>query len=386
MRILHLCLASFYIDNYNYQENVLPRVNREDGHEVRILASTETYIDNAHVGYLEPSEYVTEYGVPIKRLPYVKTGPHFVAVKFRKYPHVYEEIAAFAPDVILCHGLSFWSVLDVIRYKKDHPAVRLYADTHTAAYNSGTNWLSIYVLHRIFYRHLIQKTLPYLERYFYIGEGERLFSIQNYGIPESMMEFYPLGGTLLSEEEYRAVRARRRAELGLAENAPLLVHSGKLDALKRTDELLRAFAAVPELNARLAVIGSIPEDRKDLLTSLMEADKRVIYLGWKSGEELEEYLCACDLYCQPGSVSATMQNAVCRGCPILSYPHEDYTKDLDYENFIWAETEEDMVAAFRRIQEDPALLESLREGSRRCARELLDYRKLAARLYEEQAR
>ena len=69
MKILHLCLACFYIDNYTYQENILPRINHEDGHDVRILASTETYVDNAHLGYVEPAEYVTEYGVPIKRLP-----------------------------------------------------------------------------------------------------------------------------------------------------------------------------------------------------------------------------------------------------------------------------------------------------------------------------
>lgn len=381
MKILHLCLANFYIDGYTYQENILPRINREDEHDVRILASTETYVDNTHLGYVEPGEYVTEYGVPIKRLPYVKMGSRFTTAKFRKYPGVYEEISAFAPDVILAHDICFWSVLDVIHYKKNHPEVRLYADTHTAAYNSGTNWLSLHVLHRGLYRYLTQRTLPYLERYFYITEASRLFSIQNYSVPESLMEFYPLGGTLLPEEEYRAAWAKRRAELGLGENTPLLVHSGKLDAPKRTEVLLRAFAAVPELDARLAVIGSIPEDRKSLLLPLMEADKRVVYLGWKSGEELQEYLCACDLYCQPGSVSATMQNAVCRGCGILSYPHEDYTKDLDYGNILWAETEEDMAAAFRRLQENPALLESLREGSRRCARELLDYRKLAARLY-----
>ena len=42
MRILHLCLSCFYIDGYNYQENILPRINHEDGHDVRILASTET--------------------------------------------------------------------------------------------------------------------------------------------------------------------------------------------------------------------------------------------------------------------------------------------------------------------------------------------------------
>ena len=112
----------------------------------------------------------------------------------------------------------------------------------------------------------------------------------------------------------------------------------------------------------------------------MEADKRVMYLGWKSGEELQEYLCACDLYCQPGSVSATLQNAVCRSCPVLSYPHEAYTKDLDYGNFLWIRTEADMEEAFRRLAEDPAMLTPLEESSRRCARELLDYRKLAARL------
>ena len=66
MRILHLCLACFYIDGYNYQENILPRINHEDGHDVRILASTETYVDNLHLGYVEPREYVTEYGVPIQ--------------------------------------------------------------------------------------------------------------------------------------------------------------------------------------------------------------------------------------------------------------------------------------------------------------------------------
>ena len=382
MRILHICLANFYIDGYNYQENTLPRINKEDGHEVRILASTETFVDNIHLGYVEPSEYVTEYGVPIKRLPYVNMGTRFTTIKFRRYSHVYEEIAAFAPDVILCHGLQFWSFLDVIRYKKKHPEVKLYADNHAAAYNSGMGWLSLHALHRGYYRFLVRKALPYLEKYFYISEASRRFSAENYGVPETLMEFYPLGGTILPEEAYREARARRRAELGLVEDTPLLVHTGKLITLRRTDELLRAFAAVPELKAKLAMIGSIPEDRKALLTSLMESDKRVVYLGWKSGEELQEYLCACDLYCQPGGPSVTMQNAVCRNCAILAYPYEDYTKDLDYNNFLWVKTEEDMKAAFRALAEDPSLLAPLQENSRCCARELLDYRKLAARLYQ----
>ncbi len=382
MKILHLCLSCFYIDNYTYQENILPRINHEDGHDVRILASTETYVDNAHLGYVEPAEYVTEYGVPIKRLPYVKAGNGFVTHKFRAYPHLYEEIAAFAPDVILSHDLSYWSVLDVIRYKKAHPAVKLYADTHTAYNNSGTNWLSLHILHRGLYRYLTKKAFPYLEKYFYISDECREFSHEVYDIPNEKMEFYPLGGTLLSDEEYAAVRAKRRTELGLVENDRLYIHSGKLDALKRSDELFRAFSAVDDPHAVLAVIGSIPEDRNSILLPLMEADKRIRYLGWRTGEELQEYLCAADLYCQPGSQSATMQNAVCRYCPVMLYPHPAHTADYDRGEVIWIKTQADMEMVFRSLAADPAQLKPLRENAEKLARELLDYRRLAARLYQ----
>lgn len=382
MNIAHIGLSgAYYTENMTYQDNQLAEQNARDGHKVLYVSNAAKYENGAVVetGY---EDIILPGGVRLVRMPYVHVLSRFVSSKFRKARGLYPLLEDFAPDVILSHDLGYWSVLDVIRYKKDHPEVKLYADTHAAAYNSGMNWLSLHVLHRIFYKYLVRKALPYLEKYFYIGDAERQFSIQNYGVPEALMEFYPLGGTPPEEEEYQAARARRRAELGLAEDELLLVHSGKLDPLKRTDVLLRAFAAVPELKARLIVLGSIPEDRKPLLLPLMEADRRVSYLGWKSGDELQEYLCACDLYCQPGGASATMQNAVCRGCPILSYPHEVYTKDFDYGNFLWVKTEADIAEAFRRIERDPALLAPLGENSRRCARELLDYRKLAARLYE----
>ena len=381
MRILHLCLANYYIDGYNYQENVLTRINKEDGHEVRIIASTETFKDNLTMTYVEPSEYVTEFGVPIQRIPYVKIGTHFSTVKIRKYVGLYDEIVKFAPDVILSHDIVFLSIFDVIRYKKEHPEVKLYADTHTGIYNSGTNWLSLHVLHRCFYRYLIHRTLPYLEKYFYISSGERDFAKEHYVIPDEMLEFYPLGGDLPTEEEYRQRRTARRAELGLAPDELLLVHSGKITSLKRADELLKALAAVPELKAKLAIMGSISDDMKPVLEPLMKADDRVVYLGWKSASDLLEYLCACDLYCQPGSLSATLQNAVCCGSPIMSYPHPAYTEALDYGNILWVDTQEDMERTFRALAAGKVDLDELRRNSGRCAREVLDYRVLAARIY-----
>lgn len=384
MKILHLCLACFYIDEYAYQENILPRINKEDGHDVRIIASTETYMDNTRYGYLEPSEYLTEYGVPIKRLPYKRVVNRFITHKIRAYSHLYGEIDAFSPDVIMMHDLAFWSVLDVIRYKKAHPEVKLYADTHTAAYNSGTNWLSLYVLHRIYYRFLIQKALPYLEKYFYTGDGERDFSIKNYGVPELLMEFYPLGGVLYPKVEYDAIRAKRREELGIKEDQRLYIHSGKLAKSKRTVELLKAFSSVEDASSRLVIIGSIPDELCDEIMHLIKSDERITFLGWKSGDELREYLCACDLYCQPGSVSATMQNSICCDCAVMAYPHPSYVNHLGiWENILWVKTQEDMATVFQSIAEHPEQLVNLKKNSHRCAEELLDYRKLAARLYEQ---
>jgi len=381
VKILHLCLACFYIDGYNYQENVLPRINKEDGHDVRIIASTETFVDNQRLGYIDAAEYVTEYGVPIKRLPYVRIGTQFSTVKFRKYVGLYDEIVKYAPDVIMSHDIAFWSVLDVIQYKKEHPEVKFYADSHSDSNNSGTNWLSKNVLHRLFYKWLVQQALPYLDKYFYLWEEGKQFSLENYGVPEKIMEFYPLGGLAFSEEEYKQKRDCRRKELGIGADEWLFCHSGKMDALKQTDELIKAFSAVPELKAKLVIIGSIPEDRKNVLLPLIELDKRIIYLGWKKAPELLEYLCACDLYCQPGTMSATMQNSVCCECAVMSYPHESYVKGFDYGNILWIRTQEDMATTFARIAQGGVDLNVLKNNSRRCAQELLDYRTLAARLY-----
>lgn len=380
MKIVHLDLAGFYTENMLYQTNLLAKYNRLDGHETTVI-STNYRWEGAEIVQVPVCDKIVEDGIRLIRLAYVNPDPNFTHQKIRKVKRLYETLEMLKPDVILCHCTQFWSILDVIRYKKAHPMVKFYADTHTGSYNSGSNWVSLHILHRGYYRFLAQKALPHLEKYFYIGDEVRSFALENYAVPESIMEFYPLGGVMLSGEEYAEKRARRRQELGLAEDELLFVHSGKLDALKRTDNLLRAFAAVPNLKAKLAVLGSIPEDRKDILLALMGQDSRVTYLGWKSGDDLQEYLCACDLYCQPGGMSATMQNAICCNCAIMSYPHEGYVRDLDYSNFLWVSDEEDMTKAFRQIAAGEIDVKQLCENSARCARELLDYRKLAARLY-----
>ena len=55
-------LSQYYVDNYNYQENILPRIHKDDGNDVMILASTATYINNLRLGYLKSGRYINEDG------------------------------------------------------------------------------------------------------------------------------------------------------------------------------------------------------------------------------------------------------------------------------------------------------------------------------------
>lgn len=381
MKIVHLELAAFFTENTGYHTNMLVERNLWDGHETTVISTNYQWKESVIVQVSAAEQRITN-GLLLIRLPYANPNPIFERQKFRRVIGLYRTLERLAPDVILCHGTQFWSILDVIRYKQAHPQVKFYADTHTAAYNSGTNWLSLHILHRLYYRWLVQKALPHLEKYFYVGEGEREFAVENYGVPEEMMEFYPLGGTIFSDREYAEKRQLRRAELGLEPGDLLFIHSGKMDALKRTQQLLRAFSAVPNPRFHMAVIGAIAKEQKEGIETLLAADSRIVWLGWKSGSELQEYLCACDVYCQPGSVSATMQNAVCCNCAIMAYPHAPYTKNLDFGNILWVKTQEDIEKVFCALADGKIDLETLKSNSARCAKELLDYRNLAARLYQ----
>ncbi len=381
MKILHMMLSNFYIDNYSYQENLLPKQNAADGHDVKIIASTETYINNQQLGYLTPSKYLNQDGIEVQRVPYATWLPHFAMRKIRSYSGVYALMEEFGPDVILFHGAAAMELLTVARYKREHPGVRFFVDSHSHWNNSGTNFVSKWLLHRMLYRGILQRVIPYVDRVFYISLEAKDFLVENYGIPESDMEFFPLGGIVLDTEERKQRRDSRRLDLGLKDDNILFIHTGKMDGLKRTEDILTAFSRIQDDKFRLVLIGSMPDEIKVRIDPLIQADKRISFLGWKNAEELLGYLCACDMYVQPGGQSATMQNAICAYCPVMLYPHRSHIPYLDGNGY-FAESIEDMAQYFLKISRNPDVLKIMSWNSERLAKGILDYRKLAARLYQ----
>ena len=380
MKIVHLCLSCFYIDNYGYQENFLPRQNKLDGHDVVIIASTETISGNRQLRYVEPQEYTNEDGIRVQRIPYRNIPGQFLRSKVRSYLRVYEMLQQEKPDVILFHGAAAWELLTVVKYKKDFPNVKLFVDSHEDANNSGRSFFSKHLLHGIFYRWIISQSLANIEKILYYSLESRDFLQSIYNVPVEKLEFYPLGGIVFDDQEYLDKRSRTRTLLRLSDDDVLLLHTGKLDCNKRTIELLQAYSTVFSKKSNLIILGSVDQNYKEILNELIQTDQRVRFLGWKSTNELQEYLCAADVYVQPGSQSATMQNAMCCRCAVMLFPHKSHQPFLDGNGF-YVNTVQDMHLAMQTMIDDPELLKKMSQRSYEIAQELLDYKKLASRLY-----
>lgn len=380
MKIIHLCLSSFYIDGYNYQENALPRQNKADGHDVRIVASTFTFMSNIKCGFVQPSSYINDDGIPVTRLPYKKCISRTIESKIRSYSGVYSILESFSPDVIFFHGASAYELLTVAKYKKKNMHVKLYVDNHADMNNSATGLISRIFLHKIFYKAIIHKALPYIDKIFNLSIECGDFLKEVYGIEEKKLEFYPLGGNIIEGYQYSQIRNRKRSELSLSDDNILLVHSGKMDGQKKTVDILLALKQIKSKRLRLVLLGSISADLENDILKLINEDDRVQFLGWKNTDQLIEYLCAADIYVQPGSQSATMQNAICCGCPLILYPHKSHKPYLR-DNGFFVESRQDLIDCFQLIESNPMILNEMSISSYSIAHELLDYKQLAKRVY-----
>ena len=378
MRIAHLCLSNFYIDGRSYQENELVRQHHDAGHEVLVLASTETHSSEGKLAYVRPGDY-DDNGVTIRRLPYRGWLPKKVMIKLRMHPGVYGELTRFAPDSILFHGTCGYELLAAARYAREHKHVRFYIDSHEDWNNSARTFVSREVLHRRFYGPILRKAAPCAGKILCVSSESIDFVHDLYEIPRDQLEWYPLGGSPVAPSEYEHRRVATRARLGLTDENKLFVQSGKQTRRKRLLEALSAFASVDDPDLRLVLVGVLGDDIRADAEPLIAADDRVDFVGWKNPAELTDLLCAADVYLQPGTQSATMQHSLCCHCAVIldNVPaHELYKNDNGW--FIDA-THELAKAVEAAAGSDQ--LQAMGERSFQFASERLDYRRLADRVF-----
>jgi len=379
VRIAHLCLSCFFVDGRSYQENELVKQHVRDGHDVIVIASTETHSSEGKLTYTEAQEYLGEEGARVVRLRYHPGIPHTLSRKLRVHSGVRQLLEDFRPDVILFHGACGWELLTAARYAREHPSTRLYVDSHEDWNNSARTFISRVILHRLYYRAILRRALPKVRRILCVSTESVEFVRDLYGVPPSMLEFYPLGGHPIADDEYWRRRRGVRRSYDISDDAILFVQSGKQTRRKKLIEGLQAFSRTQDARFRLLIVGSIYEEIREEAERLIEADCRVRYVGWKTADELTDLLCAADVYLQPGTQSVTMQHSLCARCAIIL---DDVPAHAVYhKNNGWlVKDNQSLVAAMHEA--GSADLRSMQERSYQIACELLDYSLLAERVLE----
>jgi 1,2-diacylglycerol 3-alpha-glucosyltransferase len=318
MKILHCCLSCFYIDNYGYQENILPKQHKADGHEVEILASTQTYVDHKSIGYVESGSYISESGIPVTRVPYSRVLPHFIMKRLRIYKGVAEALDRFRPDIIFVHDCQFLDIRHVVKYARRNSNVRIFIDCHTDFTNSAMTWLSKHVLHKIIYRCCAKMIEPCATKFYGVLPIRCDFLHDVYGISREKIELLVLGAedNKIHVDQRDAIRERMCRELCLSTNDFIVVTGGKLDKHKNTTTLLDALKLLACDRVKLVIFGSLADDIKHAIESRLD-NPNVKYIGWINADKAYDYFTMADLVIFPGLHSVLWEQAVACGVPCV---------------------------------------------------------------------
>ncbi|HAS6078393.1 TPA: glycosyltransferase [Vibrio vulnificus] len=379
MRILHICLSNFYIDDVSYQENMLVKEHVEAGHEVKILASTQVFDKDKKLTYVKPSTYTCAEGAEITRIDYLNILPRKLMAKLRIHSGVYDFIRSFEPEVIMFHSMCGWELLTVCKYIKNNPNIRVYFDSHEDFNNSARNFASKYLLHYLYYRPIAKIASKYAKKILCISLETMDFLSDFYGLDIDRLEFYPLGGVIKSEQAYLASRQKVRESLQVKDEQIVFIQSGKFTARKKLIESLTAFTKVRDDNFVFLIAGILDTPLENEALKLIRSDCRIRFLGWQSPADVDGLLDAADVYLQPGTQSVTMQASLCARCAVIIDDVKSHKPYLE-NNGWYANNADSIVEVLMSISEQKCSISSMSEESFKIAKSLLDYKQLALRI------
>lgn len=384
MKIVHIMLGCFYIDNHSYQENMLPKYHKMMGHEVEIIASTLSFDDRGNACNVEAKSYINEDGIVVTRLPYKKVLVPKCRAKVGKFFRIYEgfkiALEKSKPDIVFVHGCQFCDIGILVKYLKTH-LVTVYVDNHADFSNSARNWISRNVLHGIMWKWCAQKIEPYTKRFYGVLPARVDFLKNIYKLPENKIELLVMGAD--DEMVKRVTTEKNRHDLrekyNLSDSDFVIITGGKIDHAKRQVlTLLRILKDYPQMNLRVLVFGSIVDDMRQELMSYVDG-KKIQFIGWLNNEQTARCIAASDLAVYPGRHSVLWEETVGLGVPMV-VKRWDGTTHVDVGgNVVFIENDADISKTLTDLLHDMDRYEKMKCISRSKGMQTFSYEDIARR-------
>lgn len=379
-------LTEIYDERMQYQDNLFAKYYCKHGHEVTVLAST---IDNTFDYYAGREKY--DPAVPAREY----WDGHAKVIKLPLSLNLFDRLKRLKgvravlererPDLIFSHDIHL-NLGDAVAYRRAHPRCRIILDYHADSSNSGQNWMSRLLLHRLTRKRVLRRYLQDIDRIYPVVPAGADFLHHLYGVPRQRMELLPLAPDTDLARETRERRAGRevRSSLGIPHDASVIFTGGKLVPAKRTRLLIEAVAKLADPTLHLLIVGeTVAADAYgESLRAAANGNPRIHFVGWVAATEVYRFMDACDFAVFPASQSVLWQQALGMGLPLLV--GRVGVQDPSYMNLHGAITtldEPDITepvirASIRRMLSDREALAAQRAAALRTADELLNYHRL----------
>ena len=309
MKITHIQLSGPFTKGLTYQENLLSKHHKLLGFDVSVITNQYSYNDSGSLILIKERIEFTNDGRKIIRLP-IKNNKKFKH-KFKRYEGLYETLLSEKPSVVFLHGTQLCDVNKIIKYIKNNPKVKLYADNHADFTNSATNFLSRNILHKIIWKRTTKKIEKYAEKIWGVTPGRVDFLKNMYNVNSENTDLLIMGGDdeYIKKNDGLKIRESFKEEL-------LIITGGKIDSYKKEVlNLMNAVSKLPPGKIKLVVFGSVQEELKEEFELYIDSDN-IDYIGWINNKESYDYFAAADIVIFPGGHSVYWEQVVSQGTPL----------------------------------------------------------------------
>lgn len=322
-KIVHICLSGIVTDGFLYQDNLLSKYHRKMGYDVSFITSQLSY-DKGKIVLVDDQTYINKDGVKFIRLK-LRRGCSMSA-KIKSFLGVYEALKIESPDILFIHGPQFVDMRQVVKYVKKNNVAKIYLDSHADFSNSGRNFISKNLFHKLLWKHMAQMILPYCNKIYGVLPARVDFLCNMYGMPHDKTELLVMGADddLVLKYKKENWREKIREKYNINSDDLLIVTGGKIDAFKKqTITLMNVVNRIEDSHVKLLVFGSVDDDIKEKVIN--SQTERVKYCGWISPYDSYGYFEAADLIVFPGRHSVFWEQAVGQRKPLICKKWEGTT-------------------------------------------------------------
>lgn len=381
MKIVHICLTGPFTDGVAYQENELIKQHIALDHHVFVIATTESYGFSKEIINVRPGKYILDEGAVLFRLPHKFLLKGRLGAKVRAHRGLLMHLDSIKPDLIFFHGLCAWDLLVVANYIRANTSVKLICDCHEDFNNSARTWASREILHKHFYKRIFQSCINQITEVLCVTPESLIFAIEFYGSPISKTRLYPLGGALEDPESINERRVNFRYKFGIDEFAIVIVQTGRLNYTKKLYEALLSFTSNASPNLIFIIAGQMTQNVYNQCFPIIQADRRILNLGWQSTDDLKSVLAGSDFFLQPFGQTATTQLAICYGCAILLQDLPSHRWLFENNGKLFKDASE-LTLVFKWVEENQKDIFKFQKASYAFAKKNLDYRQLASQILQ----